>query len=107
MRPSVPSSWRGTGADSIFVGTCFCTNDGTLLGLQTAIPQRGQRSNWPRTRHGGISVDPTPLADFWGTSGPIKRTLLGLETRGICTRLQMLEDASVIPTYRITFQRDT
>jgi hypothetical protein len=42
-----------------------------------------------------------------GTSGPIERTLLGLETRGICTRLQMLEDASVTPTYRITFQRDT
>jgi hypothetical protein len=64
MRPSVPSGWRGTGADSVFVGTRFCTNDGTLLGLQTAIPQRSQRSNWPGTRHGGISIDPIPLADL-------------------------------------------
>jgi hypothetical protein len=73
MRPSVPSGWRGTGADSVFVGTRFCTNDGTLLGLQTAIPQRGQRSDWSGTRHGGISVDPIPLADF-PLLTPIDRT---------------------------------
>src|SRR6266704_5791805 len=73
MRPSVPSGWRGTGADSVFVGTRFCTNDGTLLGLQTAIPQRGQRSNWSGTRHGGISVDPIPLAD---QAGPIQLAAL-------------------------------
>lgn len=42
MRPSVPSGWRGTGTDSVFVGTRFCTNDGTLPGLQAAIPQRRQ-----------------------------------------------------------------
>ena len=40
MRPSVPPGWRGVGADSVFVGTHFCADNGALLGLQTAIPQR-------------------------------------------------------------------
>ena len=57
MRPSVPSGWRGVGADSVFVGTRFCADNGTLLRVQTAIPQRCQRSNWAGTEYLGDPVN--------------------------------------------------
>jgi len=74
--------------------------------LRLSLPCCPKRSRID-AKHGDHFLQADLDLDFWGTSGPIERTLLGFETRGIFTRLQMLEDASVIPTYRITFQRDT
>ena len=42
LRSALPSGRRRARANSVSLGTCFGANDGAVLGLQTAIPRRGE-----------------------------------------------------------------
>ena len=49
VREALSSSrWR-TGADPISLGPCVHPDNGTVPGLQAAVPQRRQRSHWSQT----------------------------------------------------------